>query len=116
MTTPEEDPALAAALRALRVEYLAAGPERVAELWRALDRVQNGDADALPDLRVLVHRLAGTGGGYGVPEVTIAARVADECCRALIVAGAPPGAADVTQLRVLITGVADAFERATNME
>lgn len=106
------DPALEAALRELRAEYLAAAPARLGELWSALDRVQNGDAEALSALRVLAHRLAGSGGGYGMPDVSTAARAADEHCKALIAAASPAGSADVSQLRVLIQGIADAFERA----
>ena len=112
----DEDAKLREALRLLRAEYLAASDERVRELWEMLDRVQNGDAAALPALRVLVHRLAGSGGGYGVPDVSVAARNADVRCRALIDAAVPPDAGDVTQLRVLIQGVADAFERAKTTE
>ena len=114
MESPEDE--LAAALRELRAEYLADSTQRLGELWSALKRVQNGDADALPSLRVLVHRLAGSGGGYGLPEVSTTARAADDRCRSLIDGGVPPTAADVNQLRVLIQGVADAFARAKATE
>lgn len=110
MSPAEED--LQRALRALRAEYLAESPKRLGELWSTLERVQNGVAGSLPELRILVHRLAGSGGGYGLPEVTISSRAADTYCRTLIDAGTPPGAGDVTQLRVLLQGVADAFGRA----
>jgi hypothetical protein len=116
MTVSPAEEDLQRALRELRLEYLAESPRRVAELWSALERVQNGVTGSLAELRLLVHRLAGSGGGYGLPEVTIASRAADTFCRSLLDAGAPPGADDVTQLRVLIQGVADAFARAQSPE
>ena len=114
MSPAEEE--LQRALRELRSAYLAESPKRLGELWSTLERVHNGVAGSLPELRILVHRLAGSGGGYGLPEVTIAARAADTFCRSLIDAGAPAGADDVNQLRVLVQGVADAFARAKSPE
>lgn len=110
MPTPDEN--LENAMKALRSEYLASAPLRVGELWRALERVQNGESEGLGELRLLVHRLAGSGGGYGFPDVSTAARAADTFCRSLIDAADRPGARDVTELRVLIQDVADAFARA----
>jgi hypothetical protein len=110
------DDELARALRDLRAEYLAASPIRMAELWSSLERVQNGDAETLAVLRVQAHRLAGSGGGYGLPDVSAAARILDTCCRSLMEAEADITPSDLTHLRVLIQGVADAFARAEAME
>lgn len=110
MPSPDEN--LENAMKALRSEYLADAPLRIGELWGALERVQNGEAAGLTELRILVHRLAGSGGGYGFPDVSAAARAADTFCRSLIDAADRPGARDVTELRVLIQGVADAFAGA----
>ncbi len=112
MSAPTPDENFNRAMKALRAEYLAAAPQRIGELWSALERVQNGESEGLPELRILVHRLAGSGGGYGFAEVSAAARAADTFCRSLIDAAADPGARDVAALRVLIQGVADAFARA----
>lgn len=115
MTTSPDDP-LAGALRRLREEYLAASPQRVAELWTAYARVQNGGAPSLDGLRTLVHRLAGTGSSYGLPVVTERARAADQACRALLESGAPLSSDDVQRLRRLVQGIADAFQDATTSE
>jgi HPt (histidine-containing phosphotransfer) domain-containing protein len=106
--TADDD--LAAALRRLRADYLAAAPQRVAELWTACARMQNGGVQSLEELRVLVHRLAGSGGSHGLPGVTDRAREADEACRQLIASRAPPTPDDVGRLRSLIQGIADAFQ------
>src|SRR6185436_7740706 len=103
-------------MRGLRAEYLAQAPGRVAELWTSLERVQNGDADALGELRVLVHRIAGSGGGYGFPDVSRAARLADDFCRGILLRESPAGASDVARLRELVQGVADAFTQAQATE
>jgi len=85
-------------------------------LWAAWARVQNGEPAALADLRTLVHRLAGTGTSYGVPDVTARAREADQACRALLDADATPSPSDILRLRVFLLGIADAFHDATTPE
>ena len=68
---------LEAALRALRAEYLYEAPERVRELSAALGRLRAGDASAFEDLERFFHRLAGSGGSYGFPEITERSRTAE---------------------------------------
>lgn len=111
MSAPDD--ALAAALRALRAEYLADAPARLAELWSAWARVQNGDAESLARLQTLAHRLAGTGGAYGLPEVTETARAVDRACRALRESGVAAGPGEVQSLRGLVQAIADAFDAST---
>ena len=106
------DEVLQRALAGLRAEYLADGVRRVAEWWRTFARVQNGDAAALESLQVLAHRLAGSGGGYGFPDITSTARAVDAFCRSLRERGTPPDENEGSRLRDLIQGVADAFARA----
>jgi HPt (histidine-containing phosphotransfer) domain-containing protein len=106
--TAEDD--LAAALRRLRADYLAAAPERMAELWTAHARLENGGVQSLEGLSTLVHRLAGTGTSYGLPAVTARAREADEACRQMIASRAPLAPADMGRLRALLQGIADAFQ------
>lgn len=108
------DEKLAAALRELRADYLADAPRKMAELWTAYARVQNEGAASLDGLRLLVHRLAGTGSSYGLPAVTERARDADQSCRLLIEAGAPLTPEDSQRLRRLVQGIADAFQDATS--
>lgn len=114
MTDADEN--LERALQALREEYLAAAPERVAELWAALARVQNGDLSAVSALGALAHRLAGSAGSYGFQAVSRQAREADQLCRALAGAGDPPSGTQITRLKDLVQGIADAFARASAPE
>lgn len=53
----------------LAQEYLLALPERAAEIRDAARRGQHGDAQALAEARNLAHRLRGTAGSFGMPEV-----------------------------------------------
>ncbi len=69
MSNPVED-----ALRELRREYHAESPARVAELRRVLTSLAGGDERAETELTVLCHRLAGSGGAYGFPTVSVTAR------------------------------------------
>jgi len=116
MTTCDSAPddQLAVAIEALRAQYLAEAPTRIAELWTEFARVQNGDAHALPALRTLAHRLAGSGGSYGLPDVTTCGRAMDQFCRA--VGGALPSSPQVADLRLLIQRIADAFHEASSPE
>ena len=116
MTTESDDDPLFLALRALRAEYLADAPERVAELWSAFDRMQNGDGEATQILRTLVHRLAGSGGAYGVPDVTLHARSAEQSIDRASTASGGAASAELKSLRTHLTGVADAFDRARSTE
>lgn len=114
MTDGDEN--LDRALQALREEYLIAAPRRIAELWAALARVQNGDRGALAALGMLAHRLAGSAGSYGLPAVSQQARDADELCRALAGAVDPPRDTQITHLRDLVQSIADAFAKASAPE
>ncbi|HEY3934983.1 MAG TPA: diguanylate cyclase [Gemmatimonadales bacterium] len=62
------------ALSALRRDYLRDAPERLAELRKDLAAFRAGEPDALDSLRQRFHRLAGSGGAYGFPRVTVVAR------------------------------------------
>ena len=68
---------LEAAMRTLRAEYLYEAPERIRELSAALGRLRTGEASALGDLGRCFHRLAGSGGSYGFPEITERSRTAE---------------------------------------
>jgi len=70
---PVSDP-VAEALRELRREYHAESPARVAELRRVLAALAGGEERAETELTMLCHRLAGSGGAYGFPKVSVAAR------------------------------------------
>lgn len=104
------------ALRALRGEYLAAAPAKLAELWSTFDQVQNGDRPAMERLRVQVHHLAGSGGGYGLDDVTTHARSAEQLVERLLRAAAPPPVSELADLRAHLTGITDAFDQARSTE
>ena len=72
---------VAAALRELRREYHAGGPARVAELEAALTALREGEESAETTLAMLCHRLAGSGGAYGFPAVSVAARGMEQLLR-----------------------------------
>jgi diguanylate cyclase (GGDEF)-like protein len=65
------DQELQAALAGLRREYLLALPDKLAELVKAIGKVRSGltDANLLAEVRSQAHRLRGTAGSYGFPEV-----------------------------------------------
>lgn len=110
------DDELARKLAALRATYVADGPRRMAELWSAFARVQTGDVAALTDLSDRLHRLAGTGGAYGLVSVTEHARAAEGSCRTLLSAARSPAASDMDVLRAQIQNLADAFAEADTQE
>ena len=90
----------------LRREYLAEGAARLSELRADIDRLRAADPDALGSLRTRFHRLVGSGGSYGFPEISSLARDAER--RLGPDSAAAPDAADwledvVDQLAVRFT-------------
>ncbi len=67
-------PALEAAMIELRREYVAESPARLQELRKDVAAFAAGEADAAKSLAVRFHRLAGSGGSYGFPEVSTIGR------------------------------------------
>ena len=68
-----KDP-LQGALAELKREYLYDAPGRLAELRKDVAAFRAGEADATQSLIGRFHRLAGSGGSYGFPEITEIAR------------------------------------------
>lgn len=66
------------ALLELQQEYVREAPARLAELSKDLAAFRNGEPDALDSLRTRFHRLAGSGGSYGLPRVTEIARAMEQ--------------------------------------
>ena len=60
----------------LRREYLSEAPARLGELRKDLAAACAGEADAVASLKTRFHRLAGSGGSYGFPDITTASREA----------------------------------------
>lgn len=61
----------------LRRDYLAESGTRIDEFRQDVDALRAGNADALGSLRTRFHRLVGSGGSYGFPEISSAAREAE---------------------------------------
>ena len=72
---------VADALRSLRRIYLDEAPARVAELRRAAAALRDRDEAAETTLTTLLHRLAGSGGAYGFPAVSVTARELEQVLR-----------------------------------
>jgi len=106
MTDP--DP-LAEVLRALRRDYLRDSLARMAELEALLATVEAGGRDALDALRRALHKLAGSGGSYGLDDVSRHSRDGEHAVQRMIAAGGAPQSADQGALRAAIAAVAAAF-------
>ena len=65
-----------AAYRELQQEYLDELPKIFAELRSDIDSFRRGEK-VVPALRTGFHRLAGSGGSYGFPEISDLARTAE---------------------------------------
>jgi HPt (histidine-containing phosphotransfer) domain-containing protein len=104
MSTPDLERQLAA----LRKGYASRLPGRAEALAaNAADLIQRWDPVAAQDLQRHLHNLAGSGASYGFPDVSLAARAAEEACTAALGAGAdPPLAALLEALEGLTQAVA----------
>ena len=94
-------------LRRLRRDYLEEGGEGLAELRADLARLRNGAADAAAALKSRLHRLAGSGGSYGLPDVSAIAREAE-----LWLAAGPPESEIVARIQDAVGRLEAEFERA----
>jgi chemotaxis protein histidine kinase CheA len=111
MEDEEADP-LEAAMRALRVEYLYEAPERVGELSAALGRLRAGDGKALEELERYFHRLAGSGGSYGFPDITDRCRTAEHTVIRLTREARTLQREDFAALESHVLSVAEVFQAA----
>lgn len=91
----------------LRLDYLEESGERVAELRADLERLSDGADDAPGALKSKLHRLAGSGGSYGFPEVSAIAREAE-----LWFAGKPPAGEIPARIREAIDRLEEEFGKA----
>ena len=92
----------------LRQEYLAEAPARLGELRKDLAALRAEEADAADSLKGRFHRLAGSGGSYGFPDITSAARDAERWLASHPV----PDDAGFALLAVAIGRIAAAFDAA----
>jgi HPt (histidine-containing phosphotransfer) domain-containing protein len=104
-----------ATLEALNAEYRSNLPQeisRVTELWARCESRMNG-LEPLRELRACVHRLAGSAGTFGLPDVGDAAASADSflsgyCERGTVPTGADRSSGDILIAR--LTEVARALQ------
>lgn len=98
----------AAFFEELRREYLAEAAARLGELRKDLAALRAGEPDAATSLKIRLHRLAGSGGSYGFPEISAASRATE----LWIGANPTPDAAGLSQLERSISEIAQAFDAA----
>lgn len=104
MTGPLND-----ALSELRREYLFDAPGRLAELRKDVAAFRAGEADAVTSLVGRFHRLSGSGGSYGFPEISEIARGGERWLRTEAPA---PGEVAAKRLEELVDRLAAAFDGA----
>lgn len=62
----------------LVTQYVSSLPEKLATLERAMNAGRAGDVSALAEAREIAHRIRGTGGCYGLRDLSDAAAVLDD--------------------------------------
>ena len=104
--------ALNDALAELRREYLLDAPGRLAELRKDAAAFGAGEADASASLIGRFHRLAGSGGSYGFPDVSTIAREGERWLRE----NPSPAPAQESEWRLdqLIDRLAHAYDSAAH--
>jgi diguanylate cyclase (GGDEF)-like protein len=95
----------------LRREYLADGADRLMEIRTDADRYRAGDREALGALRTRFHRLVGSGGSYGFPEISSAARDVERW----LSQDPPPAPGDVDWLDDAVDRLAVLFTEAERL-
>ncbi|MCC6165578.1 MAG: diguanylate cyclase [Acidobacteria bacterium] len=104
MSTWDED------FRQLQAEFLRGGPERLADIDQALDRLERGTAATLADLKRHFHKLAGAGATYQRSQISAVAKEGERRCDALLERHGQPTADDVAQWRESRQRLAALFE------
>jgi diguanylate cyclase (GGDEF)-like protein len=97
------------ALAELRREYLFDAPGRLAELRKDVSAFRAGESDAALSLIRRFHRLAGSGGSYGFPEISEIARGGERWLKTETPA---PSEVAAVKLTDLVDRLAAAFDTA----
>ena len=101
--TESDDPILE-----LQRGYLAELPGMLLLIRSEIDRFRQGDPGAAASLRTRFHRLAGSGGSYGFPDISTVAREIEHWLRTDPPAGAAPRMdAAVTRLEEIVGKAAE---------
>jgi len=106
-----DDP-MAEVMRGLRAAYLGEAPVRIGELSASLGRLRRRDRSAVEELERYFHRLAGSGGSYGFPDVTTCSRAAEHAVHAIAAAGRDIERADLEVIERAILDLTEAFRLA----
>ncbi|MEO8201021.1 MAG: diguanylate cyclase [Gemmatimonadota bacterium] len=101
-------PELEAAMAQLRREYVAESPARLQELRKDIAAFRAGEGDAAKSLIVRFHRLAGSGGSYGFPDISEVGRDMERWLKT----GPIPGAESAARLDEALSRLAGNFDRA----
>ncbi len=88
----------------LRRRYAAALPEKTSEVRQHWGKFSSasGDEDAGREMVALLHRLAGSGGTFGFPEISQYSRILEALVADLVAAGARPEIAQREQVEELL--------------
>jgi HPt (histidine-containing phosphotransfer) domain-containing protein len=97
---------LESAFKALQIEYLASMPARLDELRAEIDSFKAGHGEAPGSLKVRLHRLAGSAGSYGLPDLSALAREGERWL------GRFPAPNEADQLQAIVDRMAKAVEAA----
>jgi len=103
----DENPEIARKLAELKATYISQLGERVGNLNTALAGL-SADSEfglqetSIEDLRFHAHKLSGTAGTFGFPELGNAGATIEQICEGLIVAKSAPSQEQVTELQALV--------------
>lgn len=97
------------ALEELRREYLQDAPGRLAELRKDIAAFKSGEPDAAESLSRRFHRLSGSGGSYGFPNVSEISKEAEHWLKN---AQPSPTAEHTARLDETVNRLSAAFDRA----
>ena len=95
-------------LAQLRREYVAESPARIEELRKDVAAFRAGEPDAIKSLAILFHRLAGSGGSYGFPEISEIGRSMERWLKST----PPPGPEQAAKLDEAVDRLARSFKHA----
>ena len=95
-------------LAQLRREYVAESPARLEELRKYVAAFRAGEPDARQSLIVHFHRLAGSGGSYGFPEISELGRSMERWLKST----PPPGPEQAARLDEAVDQLTRSFNRA----
>jgi chemotaxis protein histidine kinase CheA len=101
-------PELELALKQLRREYVADSPARLLELRKDVSAFRAGEPDAIKSLIVRFHRLAGSGGSYGFPDISEIGREMERWLKQ----SPAPRSDEAAKLDDAIDRLAQSFDRA----